>query len=105
MLLELRAARAWQVRPSEFREWEHRDRQQAMALLAHEASIGPCGHSHVRMLDPREDLGGGWMDVRVVGVCPACEAAELFRQQNAEGLGAGVVVRVVNTKDYPDEEV
>jgi hypothetical protein len=103
MLLELRAARDWKVRPSEFAKWSHRDRLQAMALILHEGDIGPCGQPHSKTLDPARDLDG-WFDVKADRVCPACAALEEFRRNHAEGLDPGVIVQVVNTKDHPEDE-
>ena len=103
MLLELKAARDWKVRPSEFRKWSHRDRLQAMALLMHETDVGPCGQPHSKTLDPARDLDG-WFDVKADRICPACAALEEFRRDNSpEDLAPGVVVQVINTKDNPEE--
>lgn len=103
MLLELRAARQWQVRPSQFREWANADRVQAVALVTYEASIGRCGHSHIRTMDPAEDLGGGHLVMAEVGSCPACEALDEWNDDSKrEKSEPGAQWAVVNIRDHPE---
>lgn len=96
MLLELRAAREWRVRPSELREvWPERDRLAAIALVAHEASIGPCGHPHDETTGDME----GWYEVHDDQVCWACYARDEYEKDHREtGPPSGAIVRVVDTR-------
>lgn len=90
--------------PTKLREWTAEDRTLASALLAHEKSIGRCGHSHHVTLKPGADLDG-WFKVNDSQTCPACAALDEWKQDaDPEKLPAGVLPRVVNLKDEPDEE-
>lgn len=82
MLMELRVARAWQVRPSELRNWSNEDRTQAAALLLTEADIGPCGYPHSTTTDPDLD---GWFEVDPGAVCAVCAAMDRYRKDHADG--------------------
>lgn len=61
LTLALKAARAWQVRPSEYLGWSGLDRGLAEGLIEAESSVGPHGIPWVDALDPEND---GWFEVR-----------------------------------------
>ena len=96
--MELRVARAWQVRPSELLTWTRRDLVAAGALLQYEKSIGPCGHSHV----VTGGDGEGWWEVRDDESCWACAALQEYRKahEKAEPI-PGQQIRVVDTRTEP----
>lgn len=99
MLMELKVARAWRVRPSELAHWPMRDRVMASALLLHEDRIGPCGHPHDVSVGDME----GWYEVDDSRVCWACAARDQYLKDHSEsGLPPGVLIRVVDTHNQEE---
>lgn len=97
----LKAARAWQVRPSEFQAWSVRDKLSAVALLQQEALVGPCGHPHDVTTGDLE----GWFEVDDTETCWACAAMDQYRKDHAEqGSPPGAIIRVVDTRTHNHEE-
>lgn len=87
------------MRPTRLRrDWSARDIALAHALLEVEASVGPCGHSHIYTTDPSIDLDG-WVEPQVVAHCAYCEARDLYRRENDDSdRDPGDVIALVNTK-------
>jgi hypothetical protein len=94
--MALKAARAWQVRPSEFQSWSLRDKLQAVALLEHEASIGRCGHPHDVSTGDKE----GWYEVDDTLVCWACAKLDEYQKEQKDPT-PGVQLRIVDTEGLP----
>ena len=82
------------------RDWSVKDRALAMALIAAEADIGPCGHPHSQTTGDLE----GWFEVNDEVVCWACYAADEDRKDHAEtGTPSGAIARVIDTRTVTDE--
>lgn len=83
------------------RDWTHRDRMLAMAFVAAEQDIGPCGHPHSKT---RGDLEG-WFEVHDDDVCWACYARDEYLKDHAEtGTPPGAIIRVIDTRTVTDDE-
>ena len=90
------------MRPTVFRqEWSARDQALAVALVAHEASIGRCGKSHAGTTDPDLD---GWFEVDTEQVCYACAALERHEREQQEPGEPGQLVRIVDLRTITDDD-
>ena len=85
------------MRPSEFQGWSLKDKLSAIALLEHEAAIGPCGHSHEVSTGDKE----GWYEVDDKLVCWACAAIADYQKSAGDKMEPGVILRVRDTEHDP----